>query len=127
MMRVVFALAIASQYCVSTCYFFTIRRRQTSCALVTGVQTCALPIYRRDASGGADSNNGRGMPTMPTDDHSSDVADQVSWAEGITPRSAERREGKECVSTCRSLWSPYAYKKNIVCFTNTLPSNHHHI
>src|SRR3546814_13143877 len=22
-------------------------------------------------------------------------------------RSAERREGKECVSTCRSRWSPY--------------------
>src|SRR3546814_7643464 len=25
--------------------FFSIRRRHTSCALVTGVQTCALPIY----------------------------------------------------------------------------------
>src|SRR3546814_3190232 len=24
-----------------------------------------------------------------------------------TSRSAERREGKECVSTCRSRWSPY--------------------
>src|SRR3546814_17783666 len=23
------------------------------------------------------------------------------------PRSEERREGKECVSTCRSRWSPY--------------------
>src|SRR3546814_10944047 len=23
------------------------------------------------------------------------------------PRSAERRVGKECVSTCRSRWSPY--------------------
>src|SRR3546814_13725649 len=28
------------------CVFFTSRRRQTRCALVTGVQTCALPIYR---------------------------------------------------------------------------------
>src|SRR3546814_5074063 len=26
-------------------YFYTSRRRQTKCALVTGVQTCALPIY----------------------------------------------------------------------------------
>src|SRR3546814_13152206 len=26
-------------------------------------------------------------------------------------RSAERREGKECVSTCRSRWSPYTQKK----------------
>src|SRR3546814_20072024 len=26
-------------------FFLSIRRRHTSCALVTGVQTCALPIY----------------------------------------------------------------------------------
>src|SRR3546814_13541906 len=26
-------------------------------------------------------------------------------------RSEERRVGKECVSTCRSRWSPYHYKK----------------
>src|SRR3546814_18666692 len=31
---------------------------------------------------------------------------------GIVSRSAERRVGKECVSTCRSRWSPYHYKKN---------------
>src|SRR3546814_21021983 len=32
---------------------------------------------------------------------------------GIPPvhRSEERRVGKECVSTCRSRWSPYHYKK----------------
>src|SRR3546814_19166155 len=28
------------------------------------------------------------------------------------PRSEERRVGKECVSTCRSRWSPYHRKKN---------------
>src|SRR3546814_12854574 len=27
------------------------------------------------------------------------------------PRSDERRVGQECVSTCRSRWSPYHYKK----------------
>src|SRR3546814_16990638 len=27
-------------------------------------------------------------------------------------RSEERRVGKECVSTCRSRWSPYHYKTN---------------
>src|SRR3546814_17047209 len=27
-------------------------------------------------------------------------------------RSDERRVGKECVSTCRSRWSPYQYKNN---------------
>src|SRR3546814_3437666 len=28
------------------CFFFSSRRRHTRCALVTGVQTCALPILR---------------------------------------------------------------------------------
>src|SRR3546814_7632802 len=38
-------------YCVllicglSNCFVFASRIRQTRCALVTGVQTCALPIY----------------------------------------------------------------------------------
>src|SRR3546814_8039781 len=27
------------------CFFYSSRRRHTRCALVTGVQTCALPIY----------------------------------------------------------------------------------
>src|SRR3546814_11179557 len=31
---------------------------------------------------------------------------------GCLVRSEERRVGKECVSTCRSRWSPYHYKKN---------------
>src|SRR3546814_19856526 len=30
---------------------------------------------------------------------------------GIIMRSEERRVGKECVSKCRSRWSPYYYKK----------------
>src|SRR3546814_5001690 len=30
----------------SYCVFFSSRRRHTRCALVTGVQTCALPIFR---------------------------------------------------------------------------------
>src|SRR3546814_11948 len=31
---------------VCVCFFFSSRRRHTRCALVTGVQTCALPISR---------------------------------------------------------------------------------
>src|SRR3546814_11072336 len=30
----------------------------------------------------------------------------------VASRSEERRVGKECVSTCRSRWSPYHSKKN---------------
>src|SRR3546814_15388281 len=31
------------------CFFFSSRRRHTRCALVTGVQTCALPIFIEEA------------------------------------------------------------------------------
>src|SRR3546814_12063129 len=46
----------------------------------------------------------------------------------LTPlaRSEERRVGKECVSTCRSRWSPYHSKKkaqHIVKVANTVESN----
>src|SRR3546814_7987562 len=33
-------------YFTMYCFFFSSRRRHTRCALVTGVQTCALPISR---------------------------------------------------------------------------------
>src|SRR3546814_16816903 len=33
--------------CWFVCFFFTSRRRHTRCALVTGVQTCALPILAK--------------------------------------------------------------------------------
>src|SRR3546814_4121519 len=32
------------------CFFFSSRRRHTRCALVTGVQTCALPICQQHAA-----------------------------------------------------------------------------
>src|SRR3546814_663520 len=34
------------------CFFFSGRRRHTRCALVTGVQTCALPIWAAGAGNG---------------------------------------------------------------------------
>src|SRR3546814_1875170 len=41
------------------CFFFSSRRRHTRCALVTGVQTCALPI-----SAALPSGNGSGSSTI---------------------------------------------------------------
>src|SRR3546814_13542687 len=38
--------------------------------------------------------------------------DHVLHAVADHVRSEERRVGKECVSTCRSRWSPYHSKKN---------------
>src|SRR3546814_4424144 len=41
-------------------FFFSSRRRHTRCALVTGVQTCALPICEgRHAGDGREENRGR--------------------------------------------------------------------
>src|SRR3546814_7310437 len=37
-------------------FFFSSRRRHTRCALVTGVQTCALPISRTSCSNRASSS-----------------------------------------------------------------------
>src|SRR3546814_18991390 len=41
---------------------------------------------------------------VPADEPAAPAADphHIAWA-----RSEERRVGKECVSTCRSRWSPY--------------------
>src|SRR3546814_9703867 len=39
-------------YCFFSFFFFSSRRRHTRCALVTGVQTCALPICRALPLGG---------------------------------------------------------------------------
>src|SRR3546814_10290328 len=39
----VFVFTMLSE-CLLICFFFSSRRRHTRCALVTGVQTCALPI-----------------------------------------------------------------------------------
>src|SRR3546814_14822417 len=44
-------------------------------------------------------------PTNPMADENGNI-----WESAV--RSEERRVGKECVSTCRSRWSTYHYKKN---------------
>src|SRR3546814_4843211 len=84
-------------------FFFSSRRRHTRCALVTGVQTCALPIYRFDRIGLArpDARDPVAVAVLGNL--------QVNGRQelGIAERSEERRVGKECVSTCRSRWSPY--------------------
>src|SRR3546814_5511538 len=40
-------------------------------------------------------------------DEDSPVFMPNAWAVPASMRSEERRVGKECVSTCRSRWSPY--------------------
>src|SRR3546814_3837862 len=43
-MSVIVLMCRCSYRCLCLCFFFSSRRRHTRCALVTGVQTCALPI-----------------------------------------------------------------------------------
>src|SRR3546814_4969277 len=48
----VYVVTVVLMFVVS--FFFSSRRRHTRCALVTGVQTCALPIWRRAMRGDQD-------------------------------------------------------------------------
>src|SRR3546814_7087821 len=49
---------ICVSLCVSGIFFFSSRRRHTRCALVTGVQTCALPIFVVDDAPEDDVDDG---------------------------------------------------------------------
>src|SRR3546814_10337197 len=95
-------------YCVWYCrgwsfvFFFSSRRRHTRCALVTGVQTCALPISLI-----APKHRQR-RPNKQSNRTREETMDRRTL---LKTRSEERRVGKECVSTCRSRWSPYHSKK----------------
>src|SRR3546814_4352951 len=100
--------------------FFSRRRRHTRCALVTGVQTCALPISAYDFAvhGGLQAT----LIDISADTIVEDRGDKRGESfyrirlrteqnslgpdKPIIPSSEERRVGKEGVSTCRSRWSP---------------------
>src|SRR3546814_5356059 len=98
-------------------FFFSSRRRHTRCALVTGVQTCALPISAATFGGelGYDFGVVRDPARVPSSWRSVRTLDEELRTQGVVgisgvdtrARSEERRVGKECVSTCRSRWSPY--------------------
>src|SRR6185436_20434261 len=70
------------------CFFFFQAEDGIRVDLVTGVQTCALPILNIELTG----TNAKALST-------------AIWR--FNGRSEERRVGKEC----RSRWSPYHYKK----------------
>src|SRR3546814_4254145 len=94
-------------------FFFSSRRRHTRCALVTGVQTCALPILLLPIGAvyallyyGLFRFFIRRFDLTTPGRERGEVAEAASASTGGT-RSEERRVGKECVRTCRSRWSPY--------------------
>src|SRR3546814_1260538 len=119
-------------FCLFFFFFFSSRRRHTRCALVTGVQTCALPISQpspafageearaysvhftsgcaRRASCAASywaRSSARKLSFTETNLPPLDPRHEMLSCSTLMPlRSEERRVGKECVSTCRSRWSP---------------------
>src|SRR3546814_9663164 len=112
-------------------FFFSSRRRHTRCALVTGVQTCALPIWERLK---IMASHAFAVETPSREPIGPELLDRITrklaeTAEaydrraefpranfdllareglvGLTvPRSEERRGGKEWGRTCRFRWSP---------------------
>src|SRR3546814_4098829 len=84
---------------------------------------CSSDLERRRGHGdkrGSDHGDGpdgagvffehrSGSPILTTG-HERPVRDRHHQCLVIEKRSEERRVGKECVSTCRSRWSPYNYK-----------------
>src|SRR3546814_15997631 len=95
-------------------FFFSSRRRHTRCALVTGVQTCALPIFRRIEKPNRLAQHARRLERADAPPaggrRTADPLGQFGVTEQGIVRSEERRVGKECVRTCRSRWSPYHKK-----------------
>src|SRR3546814_8318296 len=84
-------------------FLFSSRRRHTRCALVTGVQTCALPICMTIAIS-CDMLIAGDWSTFGYPEIDVGLIPAIHF---VQLRSEERRVGKECVSTCRSRWSPY--------------------
>src|SRR3546814_10114581 len=99
-------------------FFCSRRRRHTRCALVTGVQTCALPISCPCSS--SRLSNPPRSPQLSVRylllffilsggflSHDSSICLSTIHHCCIVQRSEERRVGTECVSTGRYRWSPY--------------------
>src|SRR3546814_6492451 len=101
--------------CSVLVFFVSSRRRHTRCALVTGVQTCALPILRGAGyvalDGGVPAHSGHSALASQYAHATAPLRRLVDRYDGETclalcagTSSEERRVGKECVSTCRYRW-----------------------
>src|SRR3546814_14484875 len=109
-------------FIVLFCYFFfSSRRRHTRCALVTGVQTCALPISSGSFCFGlycpsSLSQSRKFSEQAFTRTSTSPAAGGAGCGRSVITRavvrSEARREGNECVRTFRSLWTPNSAKTN---------------
>src|SRR3546814_10035926 len=111
---------VISYGCSYWCFFLSSRRRHTRCALVTGVQTCALPIFQLGVYArmvAAIQGKEPRCIHVELGDGSrasfrlADFSKLLGSATGrfqrfVEGRSEARCVGNECVSTCRSRWYP---------------------
>src|SRR3546814_2536819 len=84
-------------------FFFSSRRRHTRCALVTGVQTCALPIsLARDArTGGARSRGGAAASRRDGDVRSAFRGARCGDRDaGALPNPSASEEGQRDLRAC---------------------------
>src|SRR3546814_9039584 len=110
-MLIVFLMILYSELCCFMCFFFSSRRRHTRCALVTGVQTCALPIFFLGVGNNL-LQEALGLLAwlLMASFAGAEVRSRRAYLESVearavqAERSEERRVGKACVSTCRSRW-----------------------
>src|SRR3546814_7063101 len=118
------------RFCI-VLFFFSSKRRHTRCALVTGVQTCALPISQQDTgliqaisqapasvSFTAMAERQRQAVEVVMQDPDVDTVSSFIGIDGTNTtvntgrmqialkRSSELRVGKEGVTTCRYRWWP---------------------
>src|SRR3546814_8537522 len=99
--------------CFFVLFFFSSRRRHTRCAVVTVVQTCALPIYTVESYFAILKRGIMGSFHNVSEAHLYRYLAEFDFRYNTrkesdaerAERSEERRVGKECVSTCRSRWS----------------------
>src|SRR3546814_8630082 len=113
-----------SRFCECCVFFFSSRRRHTRCALVTGVQTCALPIFPLVALAAlplAFIGVFPGHLIMGAEFSGASMVGIIALvgmvvraslliiefgrdaeAQGMTLASDDGRVGKECVRKCRS-------------------------
>src|SRR3546814_3735041 len=99
--------------CCFFIFFFFKQKTAYEMRISDWVQTCALPISA------ACAHQVLALPRISTPDSARAKGTHWSAAAGTLAsneahranaprkRSEERRVGKECVSTCRSRWSPY--------------------
>src|SRR3546814_1282304 len=93
-------------------FVFSSRRRHTRCALVTGVQTCALPILATRALA---------EPTLwDAGTHLMQRASPASW-EGIVAAANLARDNRETIEACGA--AAAKAKKTVRCTIEVKPAN----